>query len=187
MSRVGKKPIEIPQNVKISLKEGRILHIEGPHGKMDCAVADGINVEIKENRIYLSLDPKTGQNKKALYGTTRARMANAVHGVVNKFTKVLEINGVGFKGSVQGQKLTLQLGFSHPVVIDIPEGMEIKFDPKATTLTMSHYNKDLLGNIAAKIKRIKPPEPYKGAGIKYKDETIIRKAGKTAAGVGGKK
>ena len=186
MSRVGKKPIPILDKAKVVL-DNRTLKVEGPKGKMEYIIPDGINAEIKEKNIILSLDPETGKNKNALFGTARARINNIVKGVVDEFTKVLEINGVGFKGNVQGNKLTLQLGFSHPVLLDIPQGMTMKFDPKATILTISHYDKDIVGNMAAKIRRIRPPEPYKGSGIKYQDEHIIRKAGKTAAGVGAKK
>jgi large subunit ribosomal protein L6 len=105
-----------------------------------------------------------------------------VNGVTNGFNKVLEINGVGFKGAVTGAQLSMQLGFSHPVLVDIPQGIKMTFDPKATVLTISGIGKDLVGNLAAQIKRVKPPEPYKGTGIKYQGEHIIRKAGKTAAG-----
>lgn len=185
MSRVGKNPVPILEKAKVTL-EKRVLKMEGPAGKVDYILPEGINAEIKEGRICLLLNPELGKNKNALFGTTRARIANIMNGIVNRFTKVLEINGVGFKGSVQGQKLTLQLGFSHPVVLDVPPGMEMKFDPKATTLTISYHDKSALGNIAAKIKKIKPPEPYKGSGIKYRNERIIRKAGKAAAGVGKK-
>ncbi len=186
MSRVGKKPVVVSDKAKVKL-ENRTLFAEGPKGKASYVLPFGINAELKDSVLQLSLDAKSGKEKSAIFGTTRARINNMLNGVVNEFTKVLEINGVGFKGSVQGQKLTLILGFSHPVIFDIPQGMTVKFDPKGTVLSLSHFDKEVVGNFAAKIKKTKKPEPYKGTGIKYQGERIIRKAGKTAAGVGAKK
>lgn len=182
MSRIGRKPVVVPEKVKVKAENGHIL-VEGPLGKLSCALPDGILAEVKDGRINLSV-AGGAVGKAALYGTIRARVNNMVNGVTCGFNKVLEISGVGFKGAVEGSKLTMQLGFSHPVIMDIPQGIKMSFDPKATILTISGIDRDMVGNLAAQIKRVKPPEPYKGTGIKYQGEHIIRKAGKTAAGAG---
>ena len=180
MSRIGRKPVVVPEKVKVRVENGQVF-VEGPLGKLSYALPDGILAAVKDNQINLSV-AGGAVGKAALYGTIRARVNNMVNGVVLGFNKVLEINGVGFKGVVEGAKLSMQLGFSHPVIMDIPQGIKMTFDPKATLLTISGIDRDLVGNLAAQIKRVKPPEPYKGTGIKYQGEHIIRKAGKTAAG-----
>jgi len=184
MSRIGKKPIDIPDKVNVSVNNGVVV-VKGPQGELSYKLADGINVEVKDKKIYVT---KANRNDlSAIYGTTRARLNNMVEGVLKGFTKTLEINGVGFKGVVQGNSISFQVGFSHPVIMDIPKGLKVSVDPKQTILTVSGIDKELVGNWSAKIKKIKPPEPYKGSGIKYQDERIIRKAGKTAAGAGAAK
>jgi len=180
MSRVGRKPVVVPEKVKVRVENGQVF-VEGPLGKLFYALPDGILAAVKDNKINLSV-AGGAIGKSALYGTIRARVNNMVNGVTSGFNKVLEINGVGFKGAVEGARLTMQLGFSHPVIMDIPQGIKMSFDPKATVLTISGIDRDAVGNLAAQIKRVKPPEPYKGTGIKYQGEHIIRKAGKTAAG-----
>ncbi|PIS46610.1 MAG: 50S ribosomal protein L6 [Elusimicrobia bacterium CG08_land_8_20_14_0_20_51_18] len=180
MSRIGRKIIEIPEKVDVSVQNG-LVNVKGPKGELTYKLVNGIDVEIKDKKI--SVTKKADRNDLgAIFGTTRAKINNMVEGVTRGFAKNLEINGVGFKGAVQGAILTLQVGFSHPVLVDIPKGLEIKMDPKQTLLTISGVDKDLVGNVASKIKKIKPPEPYKGTGIKYQGERIIRKAGKSAAG-----
>jgi len=180
MSRIGRKPVTVPEKVKVRVENSAVF-VEGPLGKLSYALPDGILAAVKDGKINLSV-AGGAIGKAALYGTIRARVNNMVNGVTNGFNKVLEINGVGFKGAVTGAQLSMQLGFSHPVLVDIPQGIKMTFDPKATILTISGIDKDLVGNLAAQIKRVKPPEPYKGTGIKYQGEHIIRKAGKTAAG-----
>lgn len=180
MSRIGRKPVIVPEKVKVRIEEG-VVFVEGPLGKLSFKLPDGILAAVKDKNVNLTV-AGGAIGKAALYGTIRARVNNMVNGVAGGFSKVLEINGVGFKGAVTGNKLSMQLGFSHPVLVDIPPGIKMTFDPKATLLTISGADKDLVGNLAAQIKRVKPPEPYKGTGIKYQGEHIIRKAGKTAAG-----
>lgn len=180
MSRIGRKPVVVPEKVKVRVENSRVF-VEGPLGKLSYSLPDGILADVKDGKINLSV-AGGAIGKGALYGTIRARVNNMVNGVMLGFNKVLEINGVGFKGAVEGARLTMQLGFSHPVIVDIPQGIKMAFDPKATILTISGIDRDLVGNLAAQIKRVKPPEPYKGTGIKYQGEHIIRKAGKTAAG-----
>ncbi len=180
MSRIGRKPVVVPEKVKVRVEGGQVF-VEGPLGKLSYALPDGILAEVKDGKVNLSV-AGGAIGKAALYGTIRARVNNMVNGVLLGFNKVMEINGVGFKGAVEGARLTMQLGFSHPVIMDIPQGIKMTFDPKATILTISGIDRDVVGNLAAQIKRVKPPEPYKGTGIKYQGEHIIRKAGKTAAG-----
>ena len=180
MSRIGRKPVVVPEKVKVRVENSQVF-VEGPLGKLSFNLPDGILAAVKDGKINLSI-AAGAVDKAALFGTIRARVNNMVNGVTTGFSKVLEINGVGFKGAVTGNKLSMQLGFSHPVIIDIPQGIKMTFDPKATILTIGGIDKDLVGNLAAQIKRVKPPEPYKGTGIKYQGEHIIRKAGKTAAG-----
>ncbi len=152
-------------------------------GRLSWALGKGLGAAVEDGRVILS---KSGEiSNPAMYGTTRARIANMVQGVCSGFSKVLEIHGVGFKGQVTGQKLSLQVGFSHPVSVDIPEGIKISFDSKQPVLTINGIDKEIVGDVAARIRRVKPPEPYKGTGIKYRGEHIMRKAGKTAAGATG--
>ena len=182
MSRIGKKPIQMPDKVKARV-DGRNVHVEGPLGKLNYALPDGINAAVSGNVINISV-AQGAQDKGALFGTARARVNNMVTGVTKEYEKILEISGVGFKGAVEGNRVSLTLGFSHPVLVDIPQGIKMSFDPKQTVLTIKGIDREVVGNLAAQIKRIKKPEPYKGTGIKYQGEHIIRKAGKTAAGAG---
>ena len=182
MSRIGKMPINMPEKVKARV-DGRTVHVEGPLGKLAYNLPDGINADVKDSNIIMSV-AKGAADKGALFGTCRARINNMVTGVVKEFEKVLEISGVGFKGAVEGNRVSMQLGFSHPVLVDIPQGIKMSFDPKQVVLTIKGIDREVVGNLAAQIKRIKRPEPYKGTGIKYQGEHIIRKAGKTAAGAG---
>ncbi len=180
MSRIGKKPIALSEKVKARVENRKVL-VEGPLGKLFYSLPEGINAEVKASNINISIAPGAA-DKGALFGTARARVNNMVTGVTKEFEKILEISGVGFKGAVEGNRVTMQLGFSHPVIVDIPQGIKMSFDPKQVVLTIKGIDREVVGNLAAQIKRIKPPEPYKGTGIKYQGEHIIRKAGKTAAG-----
>ncbi len=185
MSRIGKQPVIIPEKVKASVNGSEVL-VEGPLGKLSYRLVDGIKAEVKDGKILISKDPKRN-DLSAIYGTSRAKVNNMVEGVTKGFSKNLEINGVGFKGIVQGNKLSLTVGFSHPVIVDIPNGLKVVSDAKQPILTISGIDKDLVGNFASKVRKIKVPEPYKGTGIKYQGERIIRKAGKSAAGAGAAK
>jgi large subunit ribosomal protein L6 len=182
MSRIGKKPVALPDKVKARI-DGRKVLVEGPLGKLSYSLPDGINAEVAGTNVNVSV-AQGAMDKGALFGTARARINNMVSGVTKEFEKVLEISGVGFKGAVEGNRVSMQLGFSHPVIFDIPAGIKMSFDPKQVVLTIKGIDREAVGNLAAQIKRIKKPEPYKGTGIKYQGEHIIRKAGKTAAGAG---
>lgn len=187
MSRIGKKPIKISEKVQVKV-EKRVVFAQGPKGKGSYQVPFGISIDVKDSVLQLSMDESSGDKKlSALFGTARARISNLIEGVEKEFTKVLEIKGVGYKASGQGRKLILNVGFSHLVEFDLPEGMTMKLENKDTLLTLTHFDKEIVGNLAAKVKKIRPTEPYKGTGIRYQGEYVIRKAGKTAAGAGVKK
>ena len=180
MSRIGRKPVVLSEKVKARVENRKIL-VEGPLGKLSYNLPDGINATVSSTNIIMSVAPGA-MEKGALFGTARARVNNMVNGVTKEFEKVLEISGVGFKGMVEGSRVNMQLGFSHPVILDIPSGIKMSFDPKQVVLTIKGIDREAVGNLAAQIRKIKPCEPYKGSGIKYHGEHIIRKAGKTAAG-----
>lgn len=171
----------VPEKVKIKIQD-RAVSVEGPLGALSYNLPEGITAAVQDGKITISKAEGIGG---AIFGTTRARISNMVHGVLSGFTKVLEIQGVGFRGQVEGQRLVMQLGFSHPVVVDIPKGIKMSFDPKQTVFTISGIDKEVVGDIAARLRCKKTPEPYKGTGIRYQGEHITRKAGKTAAGAAG--
>ncbi|MEW6012821.1 MAG: 50S ribosomal protein L6 [Elusimicrobiales bacterium] len=184
MSKIGNKPVKILDGVKVVLS-GSSINFEGKQGKMTLPVYEGLKVEIKDGMVFVRRE-KEGVN--SFHGTMRAKIQNAILGVSEGFKKVLEINGVGFRAQSDGKKITMQLGFSHPVSLDIPQGVKIEISGKdQNILSVSGVDKEMVGNFADKIKKIKPPEPYKGSGIKYQNERILRKAGKAQAGAGAKK
>lgn len=179
MSRTGKKIINIPDKVKIKLAGGAI-EVEGPQGKLSQALPGGIDVEIANNVMTFKRRDDLPQTR-SLHGLARALVANMVHGVTEGFKRELDILGVGYRAEVKGDVLNLTLGFSHPVAFPIPSGIKIGVD-KQTHLVISGRDKALVGQVAANIRTLRPPEPYKGKGIRYSDEVVRRKAGKTAAG-----
>jgi len=181
MSRIGKKIITIPAKTKVEIKDN-IVTATGALGSLTYTLPEGITPELKEGVLTFSIPENRVKELNAIYGTTRANVFNIIEGVTNGFSKVLEINGLGYRASVAGTKLNLELGFSHPVNLDIPKGLTVVVDGKSGEVTIKGSDKFLVGDFAAKIRRIRPPEPYKGSGIKYKGEHIARKAGKTAAG-----
>jgi len=176
MSRIGKLPIEIPHEVKVDIS-GQLINVTGPKGSITYTLHDFMTAKIEDGRIIVSPRGNTRLHK-SLYGLTRTLVNNMVTGVTNGFSRQLEMKGVGYKAEVQDRKLVLQLGFSHPVEHAIPDGIEI--EAKKNTLIISGVDKQLVGEVAAQIRRYRPPEPYKGKGIRYSDEIIRRKAGKTA-------
>ncbi len=176
MSRIGKKPIEIPEGVKVELKDNKIT-VTGPKGTLDMVVVYGIEVEIKDNLIHISRKQKS-KKMSAMWGTTSRLISNMIKGVADGFEKTLELNGVGFRMSVKGNKLDLALGFSHPVEVEIPSNIEVKIDKN--NLVITGIDKQVVGQFAAEIRALKPVEPYKGKGFKYSDEIVRRKEGKKA-------
>ncbi len=176
MSRLGKIPVAIPKGVKIQPDAVRVL-VEGPKGKLTLPVPHGVKVETKEEKILVSRFLNDKQTR-ANHGTIRSRLANMIAGVTQGHKQQLEIQGVGFRAQVQGKKLLLNLGFSHPVEYDIPDGVSVK-TPKPTDIEIEGIDNALVGEVAAKIRCIKPPEPYKGKGIRYSGEIVRRKQGKS--------
>lgn len=177
MSRVGEKPIIIPEGVKVQI-EGNIFTVEGPKGKLTKKIPSEIKVEVKEKEIIVKR-PSSEKFYKSLHGLSRSLLANMIQGVSEGFSKSLEIIGVGYKANLKDNKLILSLGFAHPIEFPIPQGIEIKVE-KGTQITVSGADKGLVGEIASDIRALKPPEPYKGKGIRYKGEYIKRKVGKAA-------
>jgi large subunit ribosomal protein L6 len=175
MSRIGKKPVEIPSGVKVALS-GQTLNVEGPKGKLSRELHESVQVEVAAQQIQVASG--ADQSNTALQGMTRTLIANMVDGVTKGFQKVLEINGVGYRADLQGKVLNLALGYSHPINYPLPDGISAEVE-KQTKITLSGIDKELVGATAAKIRSFRAPEPYKGKGIKYADERIIRKAGKT--------
>lgn len=177
MSRIGKKIINIPEKVEVKI-DGQNVHVKGPKGAMDYTVNTGVTASMEGKEIKITVEKET-QKTKALWGLTRTLVNNMVVGVSEGFNKNLEFNGVGYKAAVKGKNLTLNLGYSHPIDYKIPEGVEVKV--VKNVIEISSFDKALVGFVAAKVRSFRPPEPYKGKGVKYVDETIIRKAGKTAS------
>ncbi|MDL1871157.1 50S ribosomal protein L6 [Deltaproteobacteria bacterium PRO3] len=179
MSRTGRKIIPIPDKVKVKLA-GEAIEVEGPLGKLSRKIHPIIKVVQKDKSLEVQRGDDQPQTR-SLHGLTRALVANMVHGVTEGFTRELDIQGVGYRAEVKGNDLNLTLGFSHPVVFPIPTGIKITVD-KQTHLVVKGQDRELVGQVAANIRELRPPEPYKGKGIRYSDEVVRRKAGKTAAG-----
>ena len=177
MSRIGKKPVEIPAKVKVNIDGSGKVAVEGPKGKLDWKLPRGIKANVAENQVSLVRNAET-RSVKALHGLSRALINNMVVGVSEGFTKNLEIEGVGFKAAVQGRNLNLSLGFSHPVLFPIPEDIKITVTDN-TKIAISGVDKKTVGQVAADIRGYYPPEPYKGKGVRYAGEQIRRKEGKT--------
>ena len=176
MSRVGKKPIPLPKGVKIQI--GGDLRVEGPKGKLSVPIPAGISMAQADGT--LEIKRETDQHA-ALHGLTRALAANAVHGVSSGFTKELDIVGIGYRADVKGRIAIFYLGYSHPIEVYRPDGIDLKID-KNTHLILSGHDRQLLGQVAANIRALRPPDPYKNKGIRYTNETLRKKVGKTGAG-----
>ena len=178
MSRIGKKPVSIPKDVKVEAKDGQV-YVEGPKGKLSRVLSSRISLEIKDNQVFVkrASDIKTD---KALHGLYRALINCMIKGVTEGYQKDLEIIGVGFKAQVQANNLNLQLSYSHPVNFAIPEGIKIE-TPKPTQITIKGIDKEKVGEVAAEIRGVLPPEPYKGKGIRYAGEYVKKKIGKAQA------
>ena len=177
MSRVGKKPIAVPNNVQLTFESG-VLTVKGPKGTQNVPIADGITFN-NENGTLTFQRANDDKKVRALHGLSRALTFNAIEGVTNGFTRNLTIEGGGFKAERRGKKLLLTLGYSHPIVVIPPDGIEFA-TPTPTSVSVKGDSKHDVGEIAAKIRSIRPPEPYKGKGVRYEGEYIRRKAGKSA-------
>jgi large subunit ribosomal protein L6 len=177
MSRIGNKAVEIPAKVKVNIDNGGNVAVEGPKGKLNWTLPKGIKASVAENEVSLVRSAET-RSVKALHGLSRALINNMVVGVSTGFTRSLEIEGVGFKAAVQGSNLNLSLGFSHPVLFQIPKEIKITVSEN-TKIAIEGIDKKLVGQVAADIRAYYPPEPYKGKGVRYAGEQVRRKEGKT--------
>lgn len=177
MSRIGKLPIEIPDKVEVKI-DGNVISAKGPLGELSTTIRPEITIKREDNKLYLSVSDTKDRKLNAYYGLSRTLVNNLIVGVSKGFTKHLEIVGVGYRAQVDGRKLIMQLGYSHPVIIDPPQGIEIKVEG-TTKLSVFGANKQAVGDVSAEIRGKRPPEVYKGKGIRYRGEVIRRKAGKT--------
>ncbi len=175
MSRVGKKPIPLPKGVKIAI--GDQLQVEGPKGKLKVPIPAGVRMRQADGTLVIERD---GDQYSALHGLTRALAANAVQGVSGGFTRELDIVGIGYRADVKGKVATFTLGYSHPIEVLLPDGVDLKID-KQTHLTLTGYDRQRLGQVAADIRALRPPDPYKNKGIRYTGESLRKKVGKTGA------
>ncbi len=178
MSRVGKKPIPIPDKTKISY-ENKIFSVKGEKGGLEREIHPSIDLDILDNEIRVTMK-QDDRKTRALQGLTRSLVANMVTGVSKGFERVLEINGIGYRADLEGDKIVFNLGYSHPIHFKVPKGISVAID-KNNTIKLQGIDKEALGHMAAAIRRLRPPEPYKGKGVKYAEERIQRKAGKTGA------
>jgi large subunit ribosomal protein L6 len=179
MSRIGRLPVPLPQGVSLSVAAGGI-QVKGPKGVLSTPLPPGISCKVETGKAHIARSSDAKRDK-ALHGLTRALLANAVKGVTDGFTRELEIQGIGYRAQLQGKRLEMALGFSHPVVYAIPDGVGITVDPKQTRITVSGTDRQKVGQVAAEIRGFKPPEPYKGKGIRYAGEFVKKKVGKTGA------
>ncbi len=182
MSRVGKLPIPVPPAVKAQVSDG-VVRVEGPKGKLQHRLPPGVGVAVAGGMLTVTRTDDTRQTR-ALHGLTRRLLANMLHGVQTGFTRNLEIVGVGYRAEAKGQSLQLSLGYSHPILFQLPPGVQVRTE-RPTLITLESIDRQLLGETAAMIRRLRPPEPYKGKGIKYAEEVLRRKAGKAAGAAGG--
>src|SRR5690554_290710 len=178
MSRIGKRPIEIPGGVDIKI-DGHRVSVKGPKGELTREVSSFVNSELEGSEVLITR-PEETRDARSHQGLVRSLVANMVEGVSAGFVRELEIHGVGYRVDQHGNFLRFDLGFSHPILFEVPAGVEVVID-RQTKIKLSGFDKELLGEVAAKIRSLRPPEPYKGKGIRYKDERIIRKVGKAGA------
>ncbi len=177
MSRVGKLPVKIPQGVEVNL-DGDLLRVKGPKGEIERRIHPKIHLDLDKERLLVSID-ESDRDTKALHGLFRALIGNMVTGVSQGFEKILELVGVGYRAEIRDRTAVFNLGYSHPINFELPDGIEMRVEK--TRVFLSGFDKELLGKTAAKIRGLRPPEPYKGKGIKYADEIVRKKAGKAGA------
>jgi large subunit ribosomal protein L6 len=182
MSRIGRKPLPMPKGVTLIQKEGR-YGVKGPKGELSKPLPEGITIKTEKDRLLVTRADDAHQSR-AKHGLVRAHLANMIKGVTDGWTRELEINGVGYRAEVSGDTVTMQLGYSHPVVFKLPKSVTAKVEKNR--MMLASPDRDILGQTAAKVRELRPPEPYKGKGVKYVEEVIKRKAGKAGAtGSGG--
>jgi len=183
MSRIGKIPVNLPKGVTVKVDENNVVHVQGPLGKLQQAVDPEIKIEVEDNQVRV-IRPSDSKRHKSLHGLYRALIANMVEGVSKGYKKELEVVGVGYRAEAKGQNLELYLGYSHDIIFQLPP--EVKVETKTEKrsnpiITLTSYDKQLIGQVAAKIRSLRPPEPFKGKGIRFVGEYIRRKAGKSAS------
>ncbi|GAP18649.1 50S ribosomal protein L6 [Levilinea saccharolytica] len=181
MSRIGRLPIDVPAGVQITIAEGGEVSVKGPKGSLARAFSPEIGITLEGTQVVVQRSSEEARIR-ALHGTTRALLQNMVTGVSTGFTKVLEVDGVGYRTEMDGTNLVLYVGYSHPVVVEPPAGISFEADAKTRQVKVNGYDREQVGQVAANIRKIRPPEPYKGKGIRYQGERIRRKAGKAGKG-----
>lgn len=180
MSRIGRLPVDVPAGVQVDV-QGSNIHIKGPKGELQRTFSPLIGIALENNQVVVSRNSDK-QEERALHGTTRAVIANMVHGVSSGFEIVLEVEGVGYRSEMEGNTLILHVGYSHPVRIEPSDGISFESDAKTRQIKVIGFNREVVGQTAAEIRRVRPPEPYHGKGIRYAGEKIRRKAGKAGKG-----
>src|SRR5271157_2036907 len=177
MSRIGKKPITIPQGINVEVKQD-VIKVKGTKGELKYAFPEGIKISVADGKIIIERGSDS-KSHRSLHGLARSLVSNMVNGVSQGYTRVLEITGIGYRSQVKGGKLTFTLGYSHPIEYELPEGIKAAVDDKQTTITLSGMDKQLLGQVAANVRELRPPDAYKGKGVRFAGERIKLKAGKT--------
>lgn len=180
MSRIGRKPVVLPPNVEVKIQDTTVF-VKGPKGQLEYTFPPQVSITLENGAVQVGRSSDNGPER-SLHGTVRAVIGNMVTGVSTGFERLLEVNGVGYRAEVNNKNLVLFVGYSHPVVIEPPEGIAFEFDAKSRQIKVLGFDKQVVGQIAANIREVRPPEPYQGKGIKYLEETIRRKAGKTGKG-----
>jgi len=183
MSRIGKLPVNLPNGVTVSVSDNNVVSVKGPLGELTQSVDKDLKVEVVENQIFLNR-PSESKNHKSLHGLYRALLANMVTGVSQGYKKELELVGVGYRAEAKGQLLEISLGYSHDIILELPKEVRIETKTERRSnpvITLTSIDKQLIGHVAAKIRSLRPPEPYKGKGIKFVGEQLRRKAGKSAS------
>jgi large subunit ribosomal protein L6 len=180
VSRIGRLPVDVPASVQVKV-QGSNVHIKGPKGELQRTFSSLIGIALENNQVVLTRNSDSPEER-ALHGTTRAVIANMVHGVSTGFTVVLEVEGVGYRAEMDGKTLILHVGYSHPVRVEPPAGLSFEVELKTRQIKVLGFDRELVGQTAAEIRRVRPPEPYHGKGIRYAGEKIRRKAGKAGKG-----
>ncbi|HEU0291806.1 MAG TPA: 50S ribosomal protein L6 [Anaerolineales bacterium] len=180
MSRIGRLPVAIPSGVQINV-QGSNVHVKGPKGELKRTFSPLIAISLEDGQVLVTRKSDNAEER-ALHGTTRAVIANMIHGVSSGFTVVLEVEGVGYRAEMNGNTLALHVGYSHPVRVEPPAGITFETDPKTRQIKVSGFDREAVGQVAAEVRAVRPPEPYHGKGIRYAGEKVRRKAGKAGKG-----
>lgn len=180
MSRIGRMPVEIPGGVQVDLK-GSNVHVKGPKGELQRTFSPRIGIAMENNQLVITRKSENPAER-ALHGTTRAVLANMIHGVSKGFEVILEVEGVGYRAELNGKNLVLHVGYSHPVTMEPPAGISFETDAKTRMIKVLGFDKEMVGQVAANIRKVRPPEPYHGKGLRYRGERVRRKAGKAGKG-----